>query len=72
MAIFLPNAYLVHFDYTFQLSEDKIFCTAKIKLIHIIIIHAIKLVSGKFDVLTVIYQLLPARVNHIETSTFSC
>ena len=51
------------------LSEDQIFFTAKMKLIHE---HDIELASGEFKVLVNICQLLPAWANHTNTSTFSC
>ena len=49
----------MHFEYIAQLNEDQIFFTAKLKLIHV---HASELISGEFEVLAVICQLLPVRL----------
>ena len=61
--------YFMHFDCIVQLNEDQIFFTAKMKVIHA---HASKLASSRFEVLVVIFQLLPVRANHVKTSTFCC
>ena len=51
------------------INEDQTFFRAKIKLMHI---HSSELANDEFEVFTVIFQLLLAWANCLNTSTFSC